>query len=230
MAGASGKKDYVSVVYNEKDKPFTRYPDLLAKHLVAQYRLPPGRKILDLGCGRGEFLRGFIRCGLKGCGVDGSLAARLLCPEAEILQADLETPPLPYADNCFDIIFSKSVLEHFYHPERLVKEIYRILKPGGLVITMTPDWQSIYKIFYDDCTHRRPFTLASLRTIFMINGFQDVEAQKFRQLPFVWGRRWLNPLPGIISLVTPRCLSSRSKLVRFSKEVMLLCSAVKPEK
>ncbi len=224
------KNDYVSVVYNEKDKPFTQYPDLLAKHLVARYKLLNGQKILDLGCGRGEFLRGFIRCGLKGYGVDESSAAQSICPEAEILQSDLEKQQLPYNDNSFDIIFSKSVLEHFYYPEKLVKEIYRILKPGGVVITMTPDWQSIYKIFYDDYTHRKPFTLISIQAIFKINGFQDVEARKFRQLPFLWKRPWLNPLLEIISLITPTSLSSSNKIVRFSKEVMLLCRAVKPTK
>jgi len=224
------KSDYVSVVYNEKDKPITQYPDLLTKYLVNRYNLSRGQKMLDLGCGRGEFLRGFIRCGLKGYGVDGSLAAKSICPDAEILQSDLEKQVLPYKDNMFDIIFSKSVLEHLYCPEKLVKEIYRVLKPGGLVITMTPDWQSIYKIFYDDYTHRRPFTLTSLELIFKINGFRDVKVQKFRQLPFLWKRPWLNTLSKIISLVTPRSLSSRSKLVRFSKEVMLLCSAVKPTK
>ena len=74
-------------------------------------------------------------------------------PEAEILQSDLRNEPLPYEDNSFDYVFSKSVLEHFYYPEELVQEIFRILKPGGLVITMVPDWVSVYKTFYDDYTH-----------------------------------------------------------------------------
>lgn len=59
----------------------------------------------------------------------------------------------PYNDNTFDIIFSQSVLEQFYFPEELVMEVYRILKPNGLVITMIPDWESVYKTFYEDYTH-----------------------------------------------------------------------------
>ena len=227
MSSGNPQRDYVAVIYNEGDKPFTQYPDKLARYLSSRYRLPKGGKILDLGCGRGEFLRGFIRCGLNGYGVDRSTIGKSVCPEAEILQSDIENEPLPYNDNSFDVVFSKSVLEHFYYPEKLVQEIYRILNPGGLVITMVPDWESVYKTFYDDYTHRRPFTVNSLKNIFLVNGFDEVKVEKFRQLPFLWAFPWLWPLPVIISLITPRALKSYIKIVRFSKEVMLLSSAIK---
>lgn len=228
MSSANPQRDYVAVIYNERDKPFTQYPDKLTHYLTSRYKLPKGGKILDLGCGRGEFLNGFIRSGLEGYGLDQSAMAKSVCPEAGILQSDLENEPLPYNDNFFDIVFSKSVLEHFYYPENLVQEIYRILNPGGLVITMVPDWESVYKTFYEDYTHRTPFTSKSLKDIFLINGFYDVKVEKFRQLPFLWALPWLWPLPMLISLISPRALKSRIKIVRFSKEVMLLSSAVKP--
>jgi SAM-dependent methyltransferase len=226
---ASGQRDYVSVIYNEGDRPFTQYPAKLSRYLSSRYNLSKGIKILDLGCGRGEFLKGFIRCGLDGHGVDRSTIAKSICPEVEILQSDLENEPLPYNDNSFDVVFSKSVLEHFYYPEKLVQEIYRILNPGGLVITMVPDWESVYKTFYDDYTHRTPFTLTSLRNIFIINSFDDVKVEKFRQLPFLWPLPWLQPFCSIVAVIAPRSLKPYSKLVRFSKEVMLLSSAVKPK-
>ena len=56
----------------------------------------------------------------------------------------------------FDVIYSKSVIEHFYYPEKILKEAYRVLKPGGIIITLTPDWEFIYKSFYEDFTHRTP--------------------------------------------------------------------------
>lgn len=230
MPSRDKQRDYVAVIYNENEKPFTAYPDLLARYLVTRYELSKGVKILDLGCGRGEFLRGFIRCGLTGYGVDQSSIAKSVCPEAEILQSDLENEPLPYDDNTFDVVFSKSVLEHFYYPEKLVKEIYRIIRPGGLVITMVPDWEAVYKTFYEDYTHRTPFTVNSLRDIFLINGFNDVRTEKFRQLPFLWSMPWLQPFSLLVALIAPRSLRARSKLVRFSQEVMLLSTAVKPEK
>ena len=228
MSSAKSQRDYVAVIYNEEDRPFTQYPDKLARYLSSRYRLPKGSKILDLGCGRGEFLRGFIRCGLNGYGVDQSTIAKSICPEAEILQSDLENEPLPYNDNTFDIVFSKSVLEHFYFPEKLVIEIYRIVKPNGLVITMVPDWESVYKTFYEDYTHRTPFTVNSLKDIFLINGFDDVKVEKFRQLPFLWSLPWLRPFCSLVAFVAPRYLRPYSKLIRFSQEIMLLSTAVKP--
>jgi len=229
VSSETSQRDYVSVIYNEEDKPFTLYPDILARYLSARYDMKEGSRFLDLGCGRGDFLRGFIRCGLNGHGVDRSDAAKSICPEAEILQSDLANEPLPYDDNSFDIVFSKSVLEHFYYPERLVQEIYRILRPGGLVITMVPDWGSMYKTFYDDFTHRTPYTLASLKNMLLINNFKAVEVEKFRQLPFLWTMPWLVWFSRFVALVSPGSLKAHSKLIRFSKEVMLLSSAVKPE-
>ena len=229
MSSTNPKRDYVAVVYNEEDRPFTQYPDKLARYLSSRYELPKGSKILDLGCGRGEFLRGFIRCGLNGYGVDQSAIAKSICPEAEILQSDLENEPLPYNDNSFDTVFSKSVLEHFYYPEKLVMEIYRIVKPGGLVITIVPDWESVYKTFYEDYTHRTPFTTNSLKDIFLINGFDDVNVKKFRQLPFLWSSPWLRPFCSFVALIAPRSLRPYSKLIRFSQEIMLLSTAVKPD-
>ncbi len=228
MSSANPQRDYIAVVYNEEDRPFTQYPDKLARYLFLRYKLPKGSKLLDLGCGRGEFLRGFIRCGLNGYGVDRSTIAESVCPEAEILQSDLENEPLPYNDNSFDAVFSKSVLEHFYYPEKLVIEIYRIVEPGGIVITMVPDWESVYKTFYEDYTHRTPFTINSLKDILLISGFDDVKVEKFRQLPFLWSLPWLQPFCSLVAFIVPRALRPHSKLVRFSQEIMLLSTAVKP--
>jgi len=221
-------KDYVAVVYNETDRPFTEYPDLLARHLVERYQMIPGARLLDLGCGRGEFLRGFLRCGMLGYGADQSQAAAQLCPDAEIRIANFENATIPYDDGFFDVVYSKSVLEHFYYPERLVREIHRVLKPGGLVITMVPDWEHNYRIYYEDYTHRTPFTLSSLCDIQLIHGFEQVQVERFRQLPFLWKMPWLAPLCSLLAMITPSATRYHSKLIRFSKEVMLLASAVKP--
>jgi ubiquinone/menaquinone biosynthesis C-methylase UbiE len=221
--------NYLAVNYSEARQPFTEYPELLARHLVAKFSLNQNDKLLEVGCGRGEVLRGLIRCGLKCYGVDQSDIAGKICPEAEIKVADLEAD-LPYSDNSFDLVYSKSVLEHFYHPEKLVLEIYRILRPGGRAIIMTPDWKSKVKTFYDDYTHRTPFTFSSLRDILLIHGFLDVNVERFRQLPFLWKAPWLNIIPVLVGWVSPIELEYRFKFVRFSKQVMLLSSSIKPEK
>lgn len=225
----SSERDYVTVVYNEQDRPFTSYPDQLARYLFNRYNLESDQKLLDIGCGRGEFLRGFMRCGAQGYGVDRSRAAAALCPDAELHTADLENDALPFEDDFFDVVFSKSVIEHFYYPERLMQEIYRVLKPGGLVITLCPDWEFNIQIYFEDYTHRTPFMLSSLRDIQLIHGFDNVQCERFRQLPILWESPWLLPLAELTRMVAPRFLKPHSKFVRFSKEIMLLSSSNKPQ-
>lgn len=222
------QRDFVAVTYDAEKCPYTEYPDRLARYLVTRYGLQHNQKILDLGCGRGEFLQGFIRCGIEGYGVDQSLLAETTCPEARLSQSDIERDPLPYDDNTFDCVFSKSVLEHFYYPEKLVAEIFRIVRPGGTVITMVPDWESQYRCsFYADYTHRTPFTVQSLHDILAVGGFDDIQVDKFYQLPLLWNHPSLKPFFVIMGLISFRWLRSRIKFVRFSKELMLLSSATK---
>lgn len=225
----STKRDYVAVVYNEADRPLTLYPQQLARHLFDRFGLKANDRLLDIGCGRGEFLRGFIDCGVEGYGVDQSRAAAAYCPNAELRIADLENQDIPYDDNFFDVVYSKSVIEHFHYPERLVREMYRVLKPGGLALTLCPDWEFNYRIYFEDYTHRTPFMQSSLRDIQLIHGFEAVSVERFRQLPVLWGSgNLLLPLAELTRIFAPSFLRSHSKWVRFSKEIMLLSCARKP--
>ena len=223
------QRDYVEVVYNEQDRPLTAYPARLAGYLFKRYNIKLGQKFLDIGCGRGEFLQGFIDRGVQGHGVDRSRAAEKYCPEADLRTADLENEKLPYPDNYFDVIYSKSVIEHFYYPEKLVQEMYRVLRPGGLAITLCPDWEFNYKIYFEDYTHRTPFMQSSLRDIQLIHGFENIKVERFRQLPILWGNGGVLLLfAEMTRIFTPSFFRNHSKWVRFSKEIMLLSSATKP--
>lgn len=218
------QKNYVDVTYDEARFPYTSYPAVLTRYLSERFQLKPGMTLLDVGCGRGEYLKGFSQVGLKVSGLDRSLQAQQLCPEAAVHAIDLEEDAFPFPENSFDVIFNKSVIEHTYYPEKLLIKMLKALKPGGLLLTMTPDWAYHYKIFYEDFTHRMPFTLQSLKEILLVHGCKDVHAERFRQLPFLWKWPFLNPLCTLISWVTPR---SNIKLIRFSKEIMLLSTARK---
>jgi len=223
-------KDYVDLTYSLDRRPLTTYPDKLARYLFERFDLKPGVTFLDVGCGRGEFLRGFIECGVAGYGVDQSRAAEQYCPNATLKMSDIENEGIPYEDSFFDVVYSKSVIEHFYYPERMVKEIFRVLKPGGMVITLCPDWAFNYRIYFEDYTHRTPFMQSSLRDILLIHGFADVLVEPFRQLPILWGGagKYLLPLAELTRVLCPSLLKPYSKWVRFSKEIMLLSCATKP--
>jgi ubiquinone/menaquinone biosynthesis C-methylase UbiE len=215
------RKDYLAVIYDDAKKPFTDYPDNLTRNLTDRFQIKPKSKLLEEGCGRGEFLRGFYRCGIDVCGVNQSEMAKTICPEAEFKIANLEEE-IPYENDYFDVVYSKSVIEHFYYPEKLVAQIYRVLKPRGLVITMTQDCEHHFKNFYDDYTHRTPFKKNLLDDILRIYGFKNVQVEHFRQLPVLSKFPWLQPVSKLVRWCTPRSLGKSSKVIRFSKEVMLL--------
>lgn len=220
----SAKNKYLEVTYS--DAPFTNYPLQLTKYLAEKYQLQPGVRLLDIGCGRGEFLNGFIKLGIMGYGFDQSDLAKTNCPTASIEVGDIEKR-LPYEDNFFDVIYNKSVIEHFYYPERILMEIHRILQPGGLLITMTPDWSRNLIHFHEDFTHRTPFTIKSLDAINRVCNFSSTHTERFTQLPIVWKF----PLIKIVTLLCRKLVPDRmkkySKFVRFSKEIMLISVARK---
>ena len=138
---------------------------------------------------------------------------------------------LPYEDNFFDMVYSKSVIEHFYYPNIILEKAYRVLKPGGLIITLTPEWQYIYKSFYEDFTHRTPFTSVSLRDIQLMSGFKEINVESFKQLPIIFENKFFSKLFNFISFLTrillPEKLRMKNKWIRFSKEIMLLSVAKK---
>jgi len=217
-------QEYINVTYKNIKK--TDYPIKLIQYLMTTNRhklfdtltIPRKSKVLDLGSGRGEYLLAF---GTHGYTVEGFDR----CFPDEELKAypftlgDIEEP-LPYKKESFDIVFSKSVVEHLYYPEKLFAEVYRILKPGGCFICLTPDWHSGREIFHEDFTHRTPFTKKSLGDVYKINGFRNVKTKLFTQLPFTWYHPELSFICSIASKFYNK--DTKNILVKFSQEKMVL--------
>ena len=218
--------DYLEIIYDEKSHPLNSYPSKLIKYLFDSYDMSKGQKILEPGCGRGEFLDAYRRLGLECHGLDLSPCAGGFLEGIEVKQANIEHEPLPYQDNYFDIIYSKSLMEHLHHPDKYLSEVFRILKPGGKVLCLIPDWESNYKTYFDDFTHVTPFTKISLRDILLMCDFTDVNVVKFRQLPIVWRYPFLNIFCAMISPLIP--VRTQTKFLRWSRELMLIGSAKKP--
>lgn len=216
--------DYLDTRY--QGKPFTAYPEKLTRYLTNRFAINRGSRILDIGCGRGEFLQGFIMQGMEGFGIDQASRAREHCPTATLVIGDIEKE-LPFESDFFDVVYNKSVVEHFHFPEKILSEIHRVLKPNGRIITMTPDWNFNMDCFYDDFTHKSPFSRQSIGDIHRFCGFREVQSERFIQLPQVWESSVLMPLVSISRRCLPSSLKRHSKFVRFSKEVMLLATGRK---
>lgn len=227
---------YLDVTYSATRAPYGQYPLRLAQWLLEHVYKRPGR-LLDLGCGRGEHLAAFAALGFEVAGVDISPRAAELAQGYAVTVADLEAGPLPFSLE-FDFVFSKSVIEHMRHPERLFLQAWRVLHPGGTVVVMTPSWEhQHWGPFYVDHTHVSPFTRPALADALTIAGFEEVAASHFYQLPFVWRYPFVAPVVKVIAALP---LPYRpyyawapwpdgfNKLVRFSKELMLLGAGRKP--
>ena len=76
---------------------------------------------------------------------------------------------LPFDEESFDGVVLKDVLEHVANPVALVREVRRVLRPGGRVFASSPDAQ---RWVWDDYTHRRPFTRKSFRKLFEDQGMR----------------------------------------------------------
>ncbi len=227
------KKEYLSVVYSTDRTPKTAYPLQLATYLMKRFRLDRQGSILEVGSGRGDFINAFHAIGMSASAIDREESAST-DRGVQFKKTDLETEPIPFSDNSFDVVYHKSVLEHFYRPDHIMSESLRVLKPGGKLIFLVPDWESQYKTFYEDVTHCRPYTVNAIRDLLMMNGMQDSGAEKFYQLPVVWAFPILKAVNRVLRIFIPtlaaRKLTSLTgiKYFRWSVELMILGYGTKP--
>lgn len=114
--------------------PYRTYEKVILDHIGS------GSVVLDAGCGQnapvlqklvgyGKYLIGIDVCGLHKTEENDSLY---------LLKSDLQTISLK--DNSVNLVISRSVLEHIGNPEKAYREIHRILKPGGRLICLTPNY------------------------------------------------------------------------------------------
>lgn len=100
----------------------------------------PRDVVLDVGCGTGSMLRSLQRDGygaLHGLDISDYAVARLRSEGITMWQGRL--PDLPMRDETYDAVIASQVLEHVIRRRRFVREIARVLKPGGKAFIFVPD-------------------------------------------------------------------------------------------
>lgn len=103
--------------------------------------LPKG-KILDLGCGDGDYARRLKDLGFDVTAGDIDKARFRYKNEIEFKHCDI-TKEMPFADNTFDYVLLMEVVEHLRNPYTVISEINRIIKKGGSLIISTPNILSL---------------------------------------------------------------------------------------
>ena len=114
-----------------------RFHDSLYKDLIRRY-LRPGDALLDAGCGR--YLR-FCREFAQEAHVVGiDLEETFECDNSQAPYAIRgDVGALPFPSDSFDIVISRSVVEHLDEPPQVFREFARVLRPGGTVVIITPN-------------------------------------------------------------------------------------------
>lgn len=220
-------ENYIKVIYDKKLRPYTKYPAQLAAYLMDRFAISRNSRLLDVGCGRGDMLNAFKQSGLHVNGLELLDYNAELIAGIEVAYANFENQSFPFPDDTFDVVFSKSVVEHLHNPENFLRESRRILKPGGRIITLTPDWQTQRYIFYNDFTHHQPYTVLGLSNALNVYDFTGVNTEIFYQLPIVWKVPFLKTMLKPLQFFFPVKKVTKSGFWRWSRELMILGTGVK---
>lgn len=180
-----------------------RFFDSLYRDAIRRYLLP-GQRLLDAGCGRylkfSRELSGMARV----VGIDLDPVLETDNRQAPFgIRGDLSR--LPFPSDYFDMVISRSVVEHLVDPPRVFREFCRVLRPGGKVVIVTPnkyDYVSlvaavtpyrlhrvlvsrIFDVPEDDVfpTLYRANTLSSIRRILISAGFVPKELDTVNHYP-----------------------------------------------
>src|SRR3979490_1709864 len=168
---------------------------------------PP--RVLDVGAQFGSLAVYAVKLGCQAAAVDYGPAAKTFQKVAadhgvDYKECDVGVEPLPFSDNQFDFVTYTDVMEHHpFSPQRVLREIQRVLVPGGRVIVVTPNHASIYNrlkllfggsvnddfdYFFGVCAderiydgHHREYTRAEMRAALGRTQFQVLECRVFEQ-------------------------------------------------
>ncbi len=138
--------------------------------------MTPGR-LLDVGCGGGQFLSIMKKNGWEVYGVepDNPVADRA----RQLYGISIERDTSGYAEGFFDAVTMSHVIEHVYNPLDLLNECYRVLKPQGKLVMTTPNIESLGHLIFrqawsllDPSRHVYLFSMKTLRNCAERSGFR----------------------------------------------------------
>lgn len=170
--------------------------DDLAKHFsiydnwIATLPAKSEGGVLDLGCGRGEWLDYLSATGRVVKGIDANAGMIERCRERglDTEQADLLTWLRAQPDASLVAVTAFHVVEHlpFATLYELVGHCFRVLKPGGKILFETPNPENILvgsHTFYHDYTHRNPVTPTALQFLVRYHGFTGIDVIRSSPYP-----------------------------------------------
>jgi SAM-dependent methyltransferase len=162
---------------------FNRFHKALAERLIEKYHLR-GRNVLEIGCGKGEFLMLLAELGdIRGVGIDpGVRVERITGPAANRVKFIADFYSEKYADHRVDLLACKMTLEHIPNPGQFISTVRAGLgdQAGTTVFFQIPEALRILRdcafedVYYEHCAY---FTPGSLARLFRRGGFDVLDLQ-----------------------------------------------------
>ncbi len=157
--------------------------------------LPPGYRVLEVGCGTGNILRALEETCPCGFVVGMDLFAqglryarqRTSCP---LVQGDMRMSPF---GKQFDLIGLFDVLEHQADDQQMLRDVYTLLTLGGRLLLTVPAHPFLWSYFDKASKHCRRYKLSELERKLLGTGFQVEYLTQYMAVifPLVWLWRWL---------------------------------------
>ena len=147
-------------------------------------RFDGASEVLDVGCGRGEFLDILRERGVSGRGVDTNHEMVTVCRERglDVMEGDAVGYLDSIPDGSLGGLIATQVVEHFRSDYliRFLELSYHKLRPGSTIIIETlnvDSWSAFFGPYLRDITHERPLPSETLRFLLEASGFQRIELQ-----------------------------------------------------
>jgi 2-polyprenyl-3-methyl-5-hydroxy-6-metoxy-1,4-benzoquinol methylase len=194
---------YTSEMYyqNYYDGNNSEQPSFVAKRLleiVAEF-LPYKKtnQMLDLGCGAGGFMHAARASGwnVKGIDVSEPTVQHLREQGFEVFHGELSQ--LPTESEQFDVITAAELVEHLTDPAALLREAYRLLRPGGVIWLTTPNGRGLsQRLLRIDWSvicppeHMQLFSIVGLQSLLRATGFREMRTKSSGTNPFEILHKW----------------------------------------
>ena len=189
-------EDAFELLASSEDKNFWfRSRNTLIKHLLSRYA-PECGNLMEIGCGSGFVLRSlaamYPQAEIHGAeySVVGLQHAVRRVPGARFYRMDARS--MPFREE-FDLIGMFDVLEHIEEDVEVLQEMYRALKPAGILLVMVPQHMCLWSATDEIAQHKRRYSRRELEAKARSAGFGVVKSGSFMSLlfPAMWASRKL---------------------------------------
>jgi SAM-dependent methyltransferase len=177
--------------YNENHHFDYNFQESRLRKCASLIKMLPVGRLLDIGCAQGDWAALWQKGGWSAAGIDvnGQNVAAAQGAGIDAHLCDLNSDPLPFSNDNFDLIFAGEVIEHLVDTDGFLSEIHRVCKPGGNVLLTTPNLASfenrarlLFGIYpkwlnynLDGSGHVRGYTPSVLKRQLLTHGFLIVK-------------------------------------------------------